>query len=45
MKFSKLWIEINGADSWAVNPWVWVVSFKVLSTTGKPDLQQLKAIA
>ena len=20
-----------------INPWVWVVKFKVLSTTGKPD--------
>ena len=26
--FRKLWMDINGADSWAANPWVWVVSFK-----------------
>lgn len=26
--FSNLWESINGADSWAVNPWVWVVEFK-----------------
>lgn len=28
-KFMQLWESINGADSWAVNPWVWVVEFKV----------------
>lgn len=26
--FRSLWESINGADSWADNPWVWVVSFK-----------------
>lgn len=28
MAFGNLWNSINGADSWAANPWVWVVSFK-----------------
>jgi hypothetical protein len=28
--FKALWQSINGADSWADNPWVWVVDFKVL---------------
>lgn len=28
--FMKLWWDINGADSWAANPWVWVVEFKRL---------------
>jgi len=31
--FQKLWVTINGADSWAANPWVWVVSFKRLEGT------------
>jgi len=25
--FSRIWESINGAGSWANNPWVWVVSF------------------
>jgi hypothetical protein len=26
--FTKLWTSINGADSWAANPWVWALTFK-----------------
>jgi hypothetical protein len=32
--YRSLWQQLNG--NWDENPWVWVVSFKVLSTTGKP---------
>ena len=35
--FSDLWTKINGNGTWISNPWVWVVKFKVLSTTGKPS--------
>jgi len=28
--YAALWQSINGPGSWALNPWVWVVSFKVV---------------
>lgn len=34
--FQSLWESINGPESWNKNPWVWVVSFEVVSKTGKP---------
>lgn len=35
--FQSLWEQINGTGNWKTNPWVWVISFKVLSVTGRPD--------
>lgn len=28
LAFRQLWQSINGPDSWASNPWVWVIEFK-----------------
>jgi hypothetical protein len=33
--FETLWHYINGLESWNLNPWVWVISFEVISKTGK----------
>ena len=30
--YHQLWDQINGAGAWGANPWVWVVSFKVVAS-------------
>jgi len=34
--FAKSWIDIYERKSWDLNPWVFVYSFEVISTTGAP---------
>lgn len=34
--WAELWCKINGRESWDLNPFVWVVSFEVVSKNGKP---------
>lgn len=40
--FESLWAKIHAQDSWDLNPWVWVIKFKVLSTTGKPQVKEME---
>jgi hypothetical protein len=41
-KFGSIWQSVYGIESWEKNQWVWVISFDLLSTTGKPaNLQNL----
>lgn len=34
--YRTLWESINGPGSWALNPWIWRIESKQLSTTGRP---------
>jgi len=38
--FAELWREINGADSWNANPWVWRVEFKRVARADEQPAQK-----
>ncbi len=35
--FARIWVDINGAESYNRNPWVWALKLKVISKTGRTD--------
>lgn len=37
ISFATLWANVHGNDSWRENPWVWVLTFNVLSVNGRPN--------
>lgn len=37
--FKHTWEAIHGSGAWNINPWLWVITFKVISTTGKQNLE------
>jgi len=43
-EFANLWDNINKKRGygWETNPLVWVIKYKVLSTTGRPELLEVK---
>ena len=40
--FYSLWKSINDQASWDSNPWVWVIHYRILSTTGRPSMELIE---
>lgn len=38
--FMRLWCDIHGVESWNENPWVWKITFNVISTSGREKAYQ-----
>lgn len=41
--FFSLWESIYGVDSLIFDPWVWVIDFEVVSTTGRANVKEVQA--
>jgi hypothetical protein len=43
MSFMTLWDSINGLNSTKANPWVWIIKYRILSTSGRPSDEVIAA--